>query len=236
MSIADKTNAMSKTANNIGQICTKEEFERFKSFHELLTEYIEESYLPSKKFEKLFEDISDFETAIVPIAKKVRIDLSEHIATVVEMWEQPELMHPKITCAGWSGDRAEEAIESVCDEYEAKLQDRKEAIADLDKVMVALYASQPKNTETIEPQPRLMLVAFEDALKRVKADLETEQKARSLPRRIIGWTFKKTSHFVGAIVLAVIATIFAAVIVDILADFGWIGRIKEFIYGLLMPE
>jgi hypothetical protein len=225
MSIADKTNAMSKTANNIGQICTKEEFERFKSFHELLTEYIEESYLPSKKFEKLFEDISDFETAIVPIAKKVRIDLSEHIATVVEMWEQPELMHPKITCAGWSGDRAEEAIESVCDEYEAKLQDRKEAIADLDKVMVALYASQPKNTETIEPQPRLMLVAFEDALKRVKADLETGQEATLSKGRRIWIGVKRIPRWIYVLV------IFLAALLTIFHYLGWLEQIKNLFTG-----
>jgi hypothetical protein len=60
------------------------------------------------------------------------------------MWEQPVLTPPEVTCAGWSGDRVEEAIESVCCEYEAKIQDRKAATADLDKAMVALYSSQPK--------------------------------------------------------------------------------------------
>ncbi len=58
---------------------------------------------------------------------------------------------------------------------------------------------------------------------------ETEQKATvGRWRKIIGWIFKKTSHFICAIVVAVIATIIAAIIVDILADFGWIERIKEF--------
>ncbi|OHB62198.1 MAG: hypothetical protein A2167_01850 [Planctomycetes bacterium RBG_13_46_10] len=61
-----------------------------------------------------------------------------------------------------------------------------------------------------------------------KKQAETGQKACCLLKKIIGWIFKKTSHFICAIVVAVIATIIAAIIVDILADFGWIERIKDF--------
>jgi len=58
---------------------------------------------------------------------------------------------------------------------------------------------------------------------------ETEQNTTPAKRRrIIGWIFKKTSHFICAIFVAVIATIIAAIIIDIFADFGWIKRIKEF--------
>lgn len=136
---------MSKTVKKIDQICSHKEFKRFQSFHELFIEYLKKDNLPSEKLEKLFEDINNFEISIVPIAKKVGIDLSEQIDIIEEMWEQPYLTHPEIICAGWSGERMEEAIGEVHYEYEAKLQERKAAISNLDRVMVALYATQPED-------------------------------------------------------------------------------------------
>lgn len=47
-------------------------------------------------------------------------------------------------------------------------------------------------------------------------------------KKITGWIFKKTSHFICALIVAVVAAIIAAVVVDILADFGWLERINTF--------
>lgn len=55
-------------------------------------------------------------------------------------------------------------------------------------------------------------------------------------RRIIGWIFKKTSHFICALIIAVVAAIIAAVVVDIFADFGWLESIKRAIYNILTPK
>jgi hypothetical protein len=136
---------MTETSNKIIQICTPDEFERFKSFHDMFIEYMKDGNLPREKSDKLFEDINDFKIAIVPIAKKVGIDLRKHIDTIREMWEEPNLATPEMTYADWSGDRVEEANELVRSEYEAKLEGRKAIVSDLDKVMIALYAKQPDN-------------------------------------------------------------------------------------------
>lgn len=65
---------------------------------------------------------------------------------------------------------------------------------------------------------------------------ETEQKARSPLKKIIGWIFKKTSPLICAIIVTVIATIIATIIVGIFTDFGWIERIKTFIYRIFTTK
>lgn len=60
----------------------------------------------------------------------------------------------------------------------------------------------------------------------------TRAKCWRLVRKITGWIFKKTSHFIFAIFVAVVVAVIAAIVVDVLADFGWLERIKSFIYDL----
>lgn len=67
---------------------------------------------------------------------------------------------------------------------------------------------------------------FDVAVQRVRLDLA---KARSIPKKIIGWIFKKTSHFVWTLII----TIIVAIIIDILGDFGLIVGIKAFIYRII---
>ncbi|MBN2018824.1 MAG: hypothetical protein JW749_01215 [Sedimentisphaerales bacterium] len=55
-------------------------------------------------------------------------------------------------------------------------------------------------------------------------------------KRIPGWIFEKTSHLIGAIIVATIGSIIAAILIDILADFGWIQSIKGFIYHIFRPK
>jgi hypothetical protein len=51
--------------------------------------------------------------------------------------------------------------------------------------------------------------------------------------KIIGWLLKKTSHLVGAIIVAIIGGIIVAILIDIFGDFGWLEGIKTFIYKIL---
>ena len=85
-----------------------------------------------------------------------------------------------------------------------------------------VWTAWSKNPEAFEGRESYCRKGIEKALEMVKANL-----AHSSFRKIIGWIFKKTSHFICAIIVAVIATIIAAIIVDIFADFGWIERIKH---------
>ncbi len=91
---------------------------------------------------------------------------------------------------------------------------------------------------------------IKDALENVKADLdekpaETGQdippakdkkkkaKIACLFKKIIGWIFKKTSHVIGSVIIAIIGGLIVVILVDIFADFGWIERIKAVIYKIL---
>jgi hypothetical protein len=70
---------------------------------------------------------------------------------------------------------------------------------------------------------------------------ETEQKAApakcwGIIKRIPGWIFKKTSNLIGAIIVAIIATFVATILIDILGDFGWIGKIKIIIYNIFTSQ
>ncbi len=58
-------------------------------------------------------------------------------------------------------------------------------------------------------------------------------KIASLFKKIFGWIFKKTSHVIGAVIIAIIGGLIVAILVDIFADFGWIERIKAVIYKIL---
>lgn len=71
---------------------------------------------------------------------------------------------------------------------------------------------------------------IEAALNEVKADL-TKEKWR---KQIISWICKKTSHIVYVVIAFFVTTIFAAILVDIFADFGWLHSIKAFIYKILL--
>lgn len=52
-------------------------------------------------------------------------------------------------------------------------------------------------------------------------------------KRISGWIFKKTWHVIVAIIVAIIGSLIAAILLDIFGDFGWLERIKAFIYNIL---
>ena len=54
--------------------------------------------------------------------------------------------------------------------------------------------------------------------------IQKQTKAEETKFSILGWIRKKIYHLVGAIIVAIIA----AIVVDILADFGWLDQIKAF--------
>ena len=64
-------------------------------------------------------------------------------------------------------------------------------------------------------------------------DKKKKAKIACLFKKIIGWIFKKTSHVIGAVIIAIIGGLIVAILVDIFADFGWIERIKAVIYKIL---
>jgi len=55
-------------------------------------------------------------------------------------------------------------------------------------------------------------------------------------KRITGWIFNKTSHFILTVIVTIFATVIAAIVVDIFADFGWLQSIKAFIYSILWSK
>ncbi len=142
------------------KICSQEEFERFKYFNEWFNRLIEGGKLPSEHFDKLYEGICDFETAIVQIAQKVGVDLSEHVDTVGEIWEQSGAW--PTPCIPPCGDEYGEVASNACYECEEKTKAWKEAIHDLNKVMLILH-------ENFEQQPEK---------KHGKGELNSEVKNR----------------------------------------------------------
>ena len=129
------------------KICSKDEFERFKYFHEWFNQLIEKGELPSEHVDKLYEEICNFETAIVQIAQKVGIDLSEHDDTVSEIWEQ-EGVWPT-PCIPPYGDEYGEVASNAYYEYEEKTRAWKETIHDLNRVMIILHKNFEQQPEWI---------------------------------------------------------------------------------------
>lgn len=69
-----------------------------------------------------------------------------------------------------------------------------------------------------------------------KIEVEAQQKAsgektdlakRPWYKGVISWIFKKTSHIVCAIIFFIISTIAATILIDFLANFGWLERIEK---------
>ena len=58
-------------------------------------------------------------------------------------------------------------------------------------------------------------------------------KKKGMAKKIIGWIFKKTSHFIFAVFVTVVGTVIAAIVVDIFVDFGWFERIKTIVHNIL---
>ena len=74
-----------------------------------------------------------------------------------------------------------------------------------------------------------------------KSDLASAKKnvtttKRRWYKKVIGWILKKTSHLILTVIVAIFATVVAAIVVDIFADFGWLQSIKAFIYSILWPK
>ncbi|MBC8470958.1 MAG: hypothetical protein H8D56_15910 [Planctomycetes bacterium] len=78
------------------------------------------------------------------------------------------------------------------------------------------------------------------ALDYVEADLARKKPAETEPdtarakcwriiKKIPGWLFKKTWH----LVVIIIGGLIVAILIDIFGDFGWLERIKDFIYEIL---
>jgi hypothetical protein len=140
---------MRKTTKNIGKICTQEEFEQLKSIHERFSQYVRDEHsLRPEEFGKLFDDIEKFWPRIVSIGREAGIDVSDKLVTIMSILREPVLTNPSVYVGKWRGGpdwALDDAIAGEFAEYEAKLKKRRELIADLDKVMVNLYASLPED-------------------------------------------------------------------------------------------
>jgi uncharacterized protein YegL len=147
------------------------------------------------------------------------------------MWEQPVLTPPEVTCAGWSGDGVEEAIKSVWCEYEAKLQDRKAAIADLYKVMVALYDSQPKDKN----QAPIFNIQNSNVIFRQVHQSENLKVSDHTQIQEITEIKKQKSGRIKRIlkIIAAIVGFLAALFTCIGYLLGWLGPIKGFIFRIV---
>lgn len=62
-----------------------------------------------------------------------------------------------------------------------------------------------------------------------KPKQETERKVGSLLKKITGWVFEQTWHLVATIIGGLIV----AIIIYIFREFGWLERIKEFVYRMV---
>jgi len=145
------------------------EFNRFKSFHELFKQLINEHGLPSEKYDQLFEYINDFETRIAPIAQKIGIDLSSHVEAINIIWDQSGFLPDPYDGEGVSfpGDTYGEAAADYAHEQEYKQQMCKEAVADLDRVMVKLYqnfAIEKKSVLELIKQGKSHTLEFKETL------------------------------------------------------------------------
>jgi len=69
-----------------------------------------------------------------------------------------------------------------------------------------------------------------------KADLPAKSKKKGMAKKIIGWIFKKASHFIFAVFVTIVGTVIAAIVVDIFADFGWIERIETIVRKILARQ
>jgi hypothetical protein len=77
---------MSETANNTGQLCTQEEFERLESIHTRFKQFLKDpKRLSGDDHEKLFDDIDTFSQRIIEIGQKCGIDMSDKIETLFDI-------------------------------------------------------------------------------------------------------------------------------------------------------
>lgn len=81
---------------------------------------------------------------------------------------------------------------------------------------------------------------MEHELSQVPAEAEQNtppaKQWRKVIKNITGWIFKKTSHFIGTLIVTIIGGLIVAILIDIFGDFGWLQSIKEFIYNILHPK
>ena len=91
-----------------------------------------------------------------------------------------------------------------------------------------------ENAYSYELWMRLVRIAWKTVETQKQA--ETERKIAPAKRcwikKIAGCIFKKTRHFIGAISVSLIV----AVLIAIFGEFGWLERIKAFIYNILQLE
>ena len=221
---------MSKIMNNIDQICTHNEFERYRYFHELFARLMKDRNLPKKQLDQLFEYVNDFEIVIVPIAEKVGIDLSKHTETINDIWEQLGIWPDPLDVPFFVGDEYGEAISNYVGEQENRLEAWRESIADIDKVMVKLYASQPeyKNQVPILIQNSNIILGGTHKANNLQVGNYTQiQQTAEVEQKGI-WSFiKKIPRWIYYLVgsLAALLTVFHLL--------GWLEPIKTFIYKLV---
>jgi hypothetical protein len=222
---------MNKTMNNIDQICTHDEFERFRYFHELFARLMKDHNLPKKQLDQLFEDVNNFEKVIVPIAQKIGIDLSKHTETINDIWEQLGIWPDPLDVPFFVGDEYGEAISNYVGEQENRLDAWKESIADIDKVMVKLYASQPedKNQVPILIQNSNIISGSINQADNLQVGDDPQINEINIKEENNKGILIKVMKIGGTIVLSIIA----AVVTDILGDFGMIESIKTIIYRII---
>jgi hypothetical protein len=87
---------------------------------------------------QLDEDIESFWPKIVEIGKEVGIDLSDKMDVVLSIREDAFIEPPEPDCSGWTGERVDEAIESVYCEYKYRKIVRNDVISAFYKIKAYL--------------------------------------------------------------------------------------------------
>jgi len=95
------------------------------------------------------------------------------------------------------------------------------------KVVDGLIETDPSAAEIEDARLRGFARQVVETLHDIAQIAKKERK-----RRIV----KKTSHLIYTIIVGVIVGLIVAILIDIFGEFGWLERIKAFIYNILWPK
>ena len=141
---------------NSSQICTKAEYERFKSIHENLTELVKTQKNDDilKLSEILDSEFKDFWERISEIGLGFNINLSDKYPIIIALLEEcPNPHHPSTYTNKWICSSENESLSNAIGEeyykYEEKLKYIKDLIHTFDKLMLELHKLFPHEDNLI---------------------------------------------------------------------------------------
>lgn len=100
----------------------------------------------------------------------------------------------------------------------------------------SLLWQQSSNAYRLWMEPVRKAWKLLEAEKPAKTERGATPAKRGRIKKIAGWIFKKTSHFIWTLIVTIIAGLIVAVLIDIFGEFGWLDRIKAFIEKIVWLE